>query len=199
MAWLKKNLIPFRNAPARSIPKSPRSKRKSGSSTATLAQGPARKPSAFRSTALPHGAIHHARDANRRPFTRRARLSPPPRPSPKIHEPDFLRGRPETAQRRRLKPTTTPEHYNELGPFANTDVTASVLVSKSFPTTTAHEPGGWSATWPRVGAGAVRPGCGRKMRLAAATASSCFVIFSDCRCCSERSGCSCTTADLLLS
>jgi len=88
----------------------------------TLQQGPPRKTSAFRSTALPHGeTITHIPEPAQSPPVEPASV---PRPAPKIHEPIFeevgqkpLKTQHETA--------TTPEHYNELG-VRKYDVTASV-------------------------------------------------------------------------
>jgi len=93
---------------------------------ATLTQGSARKTSVFRSTALPHGAtITHVTPVDDSSPVASGLPPPPlPRSSPKISEPIF-----EEVGQKPLKspaePTTTPEHYNELG-VRKYDLTASV-------------------------------------------------------------------------
>lgn len=88
----------------------------------TLQHSPARKPSAFRSTALPHGeTITHNLQPAEPPPVAPETVSPP---APKIHEPIF-----EEVGQKPLKTqdeaATTPEHYNELG-VRKYDVSTSV-------------------------------------------------------------------------
>ncbi len=92
---------------------------------ATMEHGSLPKTSAFRSTALPHGATitHTTPIADPLPAAP-APPPPTPRPLPKAHEPIF-----EEVGQKPLKPntepTTTPEHFNELG-VRKYDVTAAL-------------------------------------------------------------------------
>ncbi|MCU0784876.1 MAG: hypothetical protein MUF81_12715 [Verrucomicrobia bacterium] len=78
---------------------------------ATLSHSPPRKPSGFRSTAVPHGVTitHATQTADPLP----AAPAPPP-PAPKINELIFEEVGQEPLKPRG-EPATTPEHYNELG------------------------------------------------------------------------------------
>jgi len=124
MAWLKKKFDPLSERARALNSEIAALEAQIRQLDATLAEGPARKPSAFRSTALPHGATitHVTQTAD--PLPAAPAPPSPPRPSPKIHEPIF-----EEVGQKPLKsqaePTTTPEHYNELG-VRKYDVTASV-------------------------------------------------------------------------
>ena len=110
MAWLKKKSDPFSERARALNSEIAALEAQIKRLDATLQQSPAHPR--LRSTAVPHGAtVTHATPTAESLPTAPAPIPPP---APKIHEPIFEEVGQETLKSR-PEPTTTPDHYNELG------------------------------------------------------------------------------------
>lgn len=112
MAWLKKKSDPFSKRARALNAEIAELEAQIKRLDASLQRNLSRKPSGFRSTAVPHGAtiIHAAPTIEPQPTA----PVPPPPTAPKIHEPIFE----EVAQKplkSHTEPAVTPEHFNEQG------------------------------------------------------------------------------------
>jgi hypothetical protein len=110
MAWLKKKSDPFSERARALNSEIAALEAQIKRLDVTLQQVPAHPR--LRSTAVPHGATitHVTPTADPLP----AAPAPMPPPPPKIHEPIFEEVGQEPLKSR-AEPTTTPDHYNELG------------------------------------------------------------------------------------